>query len=257
MEAALVSVATGVMKPLLSKLTKLLEEEYVKLKGARKNIKFLRDELETMSATLEMLADEEQLDPEKKVWRDKLREMAYDIEDCVDAFMVRDDRDGPKAKGFTGFVRKMKNLKVRHNIANEIEELKTRLVEASKRHKSYNFVPSTHNSSASFVDPRLSALYEDVANLVAIDGPTKDIIDLLKMETASSTEVRVVSIYGCGGLGKTTIANQVCRSIKSDFSCSAFVSVSQNPDITKILRDIDDRVQQLINKLRDYLHDKR
>jgi len=52
----------GVMKPLLSKLTKLLEEEYVKFKGVRKQIKFLRDELRAMSATLEDLAD---ADPEK------------------------------------------------------------------------------------------------------------------------------------------------------------------------------------------------
>ncbi|CAO2187185.1 unnamed protein product, partial [Urochloa humidicola] len=36
---AVVGVSTGVMKPLLSKLTKLLEEEYVKLKGVRKQIK--------------------------------------------------------------------------------------------------------------------------------------------------------------------------------------------------------------------------
>jgi hypothetical protein len=65
MEAALVSVSTGVMKPLLSKLTKLLEEEYIKVKGVRKQIKFLRDELSGMSATLEVLADAEQLNPEK------------------------------------------------------------------------------------------------------------------------------------------------------------------------------------------------
>jgi hypothetical protein len=49
MEAALVSVSTGVMKPLLFKLTKLLEEEWVKFKGVRKQIRFLRDELSAMS----------------------------------------------------------------------------------------------------------------------------------------------------------------------------------------------------------------
>ncbi|KAL6659390.1 hypothetical protein ACP70R_003430 [Stipagrostis hirtigluma subsp. patula] len=266
--AAVVGVATGVMKPLLEKLTMLLGEEYTKFKGVRKQIKFLIDELSAMSGTLDMLADEEQLNPEMKDWRDKLREMAYDIEDCVDAFMVRDGHDGPKAKGFKGFVRKIKNLKVRHKIGNEIEDLKRRVIEASERHKRYNFVPSTHNSRASFVDPRLSALYEDVKNLVAIDGPKKDIIDLLKMETGSSREVQVVSIYGCGGLGKTTIANQVYHSIKSEFSCSAFVSVSQNPDMSKILRDIaekvgfsgckpDDDVKKLIDNIREYLHEKR
>ena len=81
--AAVVGVTTGVMKPLLPKLTKLLEEEYVKLKGVRKQIKFLIDELSAMSATLQMLADAEQLHPQTREWRDKLRELAYDLEDCT------------------------------------------------------------------------------------------------------------------------------------------------------------------------------
>ncbi len=64
---ALVGVTTGVMKPLLSKLTKLLGDEYAKLKGVRKQIKFLRDELSTMSVALEMLADsDQQLNPDMR-----------------------------------------------------------------------------------------------------------------------------------------------------------------------------------------------
>ena len=41
---ALVSVTTGVMKPLLSKITKLLVEEYSRLKGVSEHIKFLEAE---------------------------------------------------------------------------------------------------------------------------------------------------------------------------------------------------------------------
>ncbi|KAL6840820.1 hypothetical protein ACP4OV_029346 [Aristida adscensionis] len=297
MEAAVVGVATGVMKPLLSKLADLLKGEYAKHKSMRKNIKFLHDELSEMTRTLEMLADEEHLNPQMKAWRDNLREMAYDIEDCVDAFKARAGHGGANAhnlremaydiedcvdafkaraghggaNGFKGLVRKMRNLKLRHNrkIGNEIKELMGRVIDASERHKRYKFVPSAHKSNTSSVDPRLPALYEDIKNLVAIDGPKKEIIDLLNIDTKSSSiEVKVVSIYGCGGLGKTTLANQVYGSIKSQFSCSAFVSVSQNPNITKILRDIaegvgfsyykpDDDVKQLIDKLRGHLRDKR
>ncbi|KAL6843080.1 hypothetical protein ACP4OV_026793 [Aristida adscensionis] len=221
-----------------------------------------------MSATLEMLADGEHLNPEMKDWRDKLCEMAYDIEDCVDTFIARVDRDG--SKGFKGLFRKIRSLKVRYKIGNKIEELKRRVANASERHKRYNFVPSTHNSNTSSIDPRLSALYEDIKNLVAIDHPKKHIIELLNMEmnSSSSTKVEVVLIYGCGGLGKTTLAKQVYESIKGQFSCSAFVSISQNPNWIKILRDIakglgitdntqDDDVTQLVDKLRKYLHGKR
>nr|ABA98532.1 NB-ARC domain containing protein [Oryza sativa Japonica Group] len=244
---AIVGATTGVMKPLLSKLTKLLGEEYAKLKGVRKQIKFLIDELSTMSAALEMLADsDQQLNPEMRDWRDKLRELAYDLEDCIDDFMSRVDHDGEKM-GFRKFFRKLKKLKARHEIANEIEELKIRAIEASERHKRYNFDQLAHNSSTFGIDPRLSAFYEEVDKLVGIDGPKKRIIELLAMEMKGS--LKVVSIVGCGGL--------------------AFVSVSQRPDIKKILNDIAEGVgissrtpvgndeKKLINILREHLKNKR
>jgi len=266
-----VGVTTGVMKPLLAKLTKLLGEEYAKLKGARKQIEFLRDELSAMSATLEVLADAEQLNPERRLWRDKLRELAYDLEDCIDGFMARvdDGRDGP-----TGFIkkcsRKLKKLKARHDIANQIQELKAYVMEASERHKRYNCLEIPSNSSTyCAVDPRLAALYVEIDELVGIDGPKKHIIEWLSMEKkASSAAPKVLSIVGCGGLGKTTLANQVYKNVKGQFSCAAFVSLSRNPDIKKILRDIakevdiannilDDDEKQPIDKLREHLEDKR
>ncbi|CAL5010482.1 unnamed protein product [Urochloa decumbens] len=236
------------MKPLLSKLTKLLEEEYVKLKGARKQIKFLRDELGAMNATLHMLADAEHLSPEMRLWRDRIRELAYDLEDCIDAFVARVDSGHDGQTGFKKYFRKLKRLKARHEIANQIKELKACVVEASKRHKRYKSVEMRSNSSTyCAVDPRLAALYVEIDELVGIDGPKKHIIEWLTMETnASSAKLRVLSIVGCGGLGKTTLANQVYQSVKSQFSCTAFVTVSRNPDVKKILRDMSKEVVFLI-----------
>jgi ATP-dependent Lon protease len=213
-----VGVTTGVMKPLLSKLTKLLEEEYIKVKGVRKQIKFLRDELSAMSATLEDLADAdpEQLNSEVRLWRNKIRELAYDLEDCIDSFMARvdDGRDGPR--GFKKYFRKLKTLKARHDIADQIEELKACVMEASERHRRYDFAQFKHNSSTSSVDPRLQALHEDIEKLVGIDVPKKHIVELLSMEmNGPSTKLKVVSIAGCGGLGKTTLAKQVYDTIKA------------------------------------------
>ncbi|KAG2577098.1 hypothetical protein PVAP13_6NG151300 [Panicum virgatum] len=143
-------------------------------------------------------------------------------------------------------------------------------MEASKRHKRYNFLDIPSNSSTyCAVDPRLAALYVEIDELVGIDGPKKHIIEWLTMEKKASSAVpKVLSIVGCGGLGKTTLANQVYKNVKGQFSCAAFVSLSRNPDIKKILRDIakevgiennlwDDDEKQLIDKLREHLQDKR
>ena len=267
---ALVSVTTGVMKPLLSKINKLLEEEHSRLKGVRKHIKFLEAELTAASSTLEMLADSDQLDPETRLWRDTLRELAYDFEDCIDAFRARVDHEPNGRNRFKQLFDKMKRLKPCHEIAKQIEELKVRAIEASDRRNRYKSDKIPSNSSTySAVDPRLSALYVEVDKLVGIDGPKKHIIEWLTMQRrASSSEPKVLSIVGCGGIGKTTLANQVYQSVKRQFSCTAFVSVSRNPDVKKILRDIakevgiannilDDDEKQVIDKLREHLQDKR
>ena len=87
MASIAVSASTGVMNSLLSKFSILLSDQYKQLKGVRKDIEFLSRELVDMNAALEKLADMENMDVQTRVWRDKVREMAYDIEDCIDVFM--------------------------------------------------------------------------------------------------------------------------------------------------------------------------
>lgn len=121
------------------------------------------------------------------------------------------------------------------------------------------------------VDSRLPALYSGLDELVGIKGPRDCIIKLLTYEADSGPsrqQLKVVSIVGCGGLGKTTLANQVYKEINGQFDCKAFVSMSQKPDMRKILMDLLSQIlgngspmcfdeQRLIDKLREFLKDKR
>ncbi|KAM0909984.1 hypothetical protein ACQ4PT_014472 [Festuca glaucescens] len=268
MEAALVTVSMGVMKPLLSKLSKLLQEEHAKIKGVGREAKFLRDEMSTMSATLQMLSDAEELNPQMKDWRDTVRELSYDMEDCVDDFMARAYHDHDVPVGVMGlFFSKLKKLKPRHEIGGEIKELKTRAMDASERHKRYKMNKSTPGSGSCVTDPRLHALYVEVGKLVGIDIPKEHIIEWFKREDSSS-QLKVVTVVGPAGLGKTTLANQVYHTIRSQYRCTAFVSVSRKPNMKYTLREIakelgitentaDDDVKQLIDSLRKHLQDEK
>lgn len=260
-------VGVGVMKPLLEKLFKLPEKEYARLKGVRSQVETTRDEMCSMTAALEALQDAEQLDPEMIPWRDDVRELSYDMEDCLDDFTARLDHEGDGHRGLKGFFDKFKKLKPSHEIAVEIEKLKARAIEASKRHKRYKNDFRIPNSITAEIDPRLHALYVDVAKIVGMDDPKKHIIERLKNEDFS-TPLQVVSIVGPGGLGKTTLANAVYQAIKGEFSCSALVSVSRKPNMNIVLRDIAERVgifdntpnddeRRLIDRLRDHLRNKK
>lgn len=260
------SVSTGALSTLLPKLSLLIQGEYKLLKGVKGGISFLRDELTSMHTLLVKLANnEEKLDEQVKDWRNKVRELSYDIEDCIDLFLHKVSSSNAKASLVRKTAAKIRKLWSRHKIANLIEELKARVIEESDRRSRYNFDEVADKFSHVQIDPRLPALYVEAEKLVGIDGPREKIIRWLEKD--ESLKLKIVCIVGFGGLGKTTLANQVYHKIKGQFDCFSFVPVSRNPNILKILADMlkelgsnvdtSDDQRQLISKLRTFLEHQR
>ncbi|KAL6623042.1 hypothetical protein ACP70R_032921 [Stipagrostis hirtigluma subsp. patula] len=264
-EQALVSVSTGAMNSLLVKLTILLDDGHVKFRNIAKELSFVRDELSTMKAFLDTLADREDLNPVTKEWKNQVREMAYDIEDWIDEVMHHLSEDGTRGGPIMKIIQHLNMLKTKIRIANEIQQIKTRVVEVSHRHKRYKIDLSIPRSEYVSIDPRLHALFTDKDGLEGIDGPGNELVKLLMDE---HQQLKVVSVVGIGGLGKTTLANEVYRRIGDQFDCQAFVSVSQRPEMTRILSNIllqlgeqppsqPCEVQNLLYVLRKHLQDRR
>ncbi|RLN33593.1 NB-ARC domain containing protein [Panicum miliaceum] len=242
-EKIMVSALTGVMSPVLGKLTNLIEKKYSELKNLRKKLEQLREELMAINLALEKYAAVESPDVQVTAWMAEMRELAYDMEDSIDLFSHHVDyepADTTRVKSF--FDKKIRKLK--------------------KLHYCYSI-------SHTEIDPRLQALYVEVEKLVGIEKPSQEIIVRLVDENPEERR-RVVSIVGPGGSGKTTLAKQVYGKIKGQFSCVAFVSVSQKPNMNNILRELQFQTgvprsmatgacsdQLLIDQLRSYLENKR
>ena len=259
------SASTGAMNSLLGKLTTLMGEQFAKMKNLRKEVKFIRDELGSMKDALERLANVDELDPQTKSWRNTLRELSYDIEDIIDDF-IQNIGEKDKKSGFVRkTIRRLKTARARHRIAGQIEEIKELVHETSDRHKRYDLdkiIPQSSNVVA--IDPRVKTLYEKALNLVGMEGPKNELVDWLIDE---EKQLKVISVVGFGGLGKTTLANEVYKRLKGDFTYGAFVPVSQTPNIPNLLRSllsqlgtqlpIDACDSHLLDKLRECLQTKR
>nr|AVR54598.1 PM21 [Dasypyrum villosum]AVR54602.1 PM21 [Dasypyrum villosum]UBY06876.1 NBS-LRR disease resistance protein [Dasypyrum villosum] len=267
MSAPVVSATMGAMNPLIGKLAALMGDEYKKLTRVRRQASFLKDELSAMKALLEKLELMDELDPLAKNWRDHVREMSYDMENCIDDFMR--DLGGADAK--TGFIKKtakrLKRLRKRHRIADRMEELKVLALEANERRMRYKIDDCANSTNRVVpIDTRMLAIYKQATGLVGIDGPKKELVSWL---TDTQEKLKVVAIVGFGGLGKTTLAKQVYDTVGGQFSCKIFFSVSQRPDMSSLLRGLQSElnmeeeltqpheVQHIIGRLREYLTHKR
>nr|USU81749.1 BSR [Brachypodium sp.] len=263
MAGLIVTASTGVLKPLLVKLATLMGDEFAKLKNLRKEIKFISEELTSMKDALDVLSDLDELDKQTKGWRDQVREMSYDIEDIIDDFMHHNEEKSETDGLGRKTARLLKKLRSRHQIAGQIKEIKALVLETSARRQRYKLdIPL---SSDVAMDPRVKALYEKAANLVGMEGPKSEIEDWLIDE---EKQLKVVSIVGFGGLGKTTLANAVYATLKGNYDCCAFAPVSQKPNIPNLLRSLlsrlgstpfshDCELNILLDDLREHLQNKR
>lgn len=259
----MVSASTGVMNSLLGKLATLMGEEFAKLKNLRKEVKYIRDELSSMKDALESLADVDALDKQTASWRDVVREMSYDIEDIIDDFMCKIGEKSKKSGFVHDTVQRLKTSRARHQIAGQIGDIKKLVRETSERRERYKIdFPQSGNVA---VDQRVVALYENASKLVGMEGPTNGLVNWLKDD---EKKLKIVSVVGFGGLGKTTLANQVYHKLEGEFQCSAFLSVSQKPNMPKLLHNLltqlgcrqyfhDCELNILLDRVRENLKNKR
>ncbi|CAN6372649.1 unnamed protein product [Urochloa humidicola] len=261
-------IVVGALPIVLSKLGGLLVREYNLQKGLKGEIRFLEVELQSMQGALEKVSSTpaDKVDNQDKIWASEVRDLSYDIEDSIDTFMLHEQgREEPVGlHGIKKFIERSVDLltqfRVRRNIACEIRGIKRRVIEMAEQRVRYKI----DNDVAKRVPPDagICTLYTKVTELVGIDEQRDALIKILVQgNQVSKQQGNIVSIFGFGGLGKTTLAKAVYEKLRGQFDCSAIVSVSQNPDMEKLLRDMFYRLANKnnasIDAIREFLLKKR
>ncbi|XP_044963908.1 disease resistance protein PIK6-NP-like [Hordeum vulgare subsp. vulgare] len=275
------SMATGAMGSLLPKLLELLKDEYKLKKKVRDGVESLEKEMRSMEAALQVLGEvpREQLDVQVKLWAGEVRELSFKMEDVVDKFLVHvDDGSKPAAKSdkLKLLTKKMAGLftrgKARHEIADAIKDINKQVQEVAGRRARYNIDNVIDRPAAvTPIDPRLGALYTEVTELVGIAGKRDQEIMKLLSEGGDMAKknLKIISVVGFGGMGKTTLVKTVYEKIEGDYDCTAFVPVGRKAEaktvFTNILLNLGMNGSELImlneklliDKLREFLKNKR
>uniref|UniRef100_A0A0E0E8U8 Rx N-terminal domain-containing protein n=1 Tax=Oryza meridionalis TaxID=40149 RepID=A0A0E0E8U8_9ORYZ len=262
MESAAASHAGG----LVARLGQLVTAEFRLLSGVRGEVDRLRDEVAIINADLRRLseADESAVDHSVREWMKQARELAYDAEDCIDLFFfLRISLAPPRAGALRRACRWFLTIRprARHRLAIDIQDARARAgrlairLHQQPRHDR-NFVVDTALPRSVWFVPASTTVPSTAhalrpSKLVGIDDQVQHLSDLVKSERLTCDNqpdvgLKVFCIVGFAGLGKTTLAMEVCRSLEEEFACQAMVPVSQVFDAGK---DLGRLLKQIMKKV--------
>ncbi|KAF7092526.1 hypothetical protein CFC21_095003 [Triticum aestivum] len=247
-----VGASEATMRSLLGKLGGLLAQEYTLIQGVRSDIQYINDELACMQAFLGDLGSAlDDHDRRLKNWMKQIRDMAYDMEDCIDDFAHRlpqDSLSDARCSFIATAIYEVWTFWPRRDIASKIAELKVRAQYIAERRNRYG-VNNPNPRTSSGAGATHAVTYGIAEHLVAsrqlirTENPVGVKVDMEKLggwltKRDKGSHRAVVSLIGFGGVGKTTIAMALYRDFRNEFDCRASVTVSQNFDEDEVLRDI-------------------
>lgn len=205
-------------------------------------VKLLKEDMAEITATVMQLSESNKPSSAAKCWMADARDLSYRVHDYFDSIMCSGaEADAQKICGF-----------------------KDRSEKAIERRDRYNLI------DLQTFCRRLPAIHADTIH----HGYTDELAKMLDIE--NEKKLKVVPIVGPEGVGKTMLAKRLYRKIGRNFDCRAFVRVSPDPDMRRLLTSIFIQIQQqqpihiqreqashrwdaqdLIENIKQYLQNKR
>ncbi|XP_042466551.1 disease resistance protein Pik-2-like [Zingiber officinale] len=250
---------------IVGKLEKMLEEEAALLAGVEDDVRYIVAELRSITSFLTALSTRRNLqDDQLQNWMQEVREVAYDAEDSIDEFVCRLGWTPCDERGVKGFIKhflhRIKSLKARHCIASDLKKLKVHVEEVRKRHDRYSHPNEATGTATSlemagtYSDPRIIGHFVEEAQLVGIKESKGTLIEWVLDK--NRLELTVISLFGFGGLGKTTLVRTVYDDptiVGGHFESRAWITVSQNYSIKGLLKKIIRQISVNEQQIRDVL----
>nr|GLL40875.1 hypothetical protein BC332_02536 [Ipomoea trifida] len=191
------------------------------------DIEYIKDELERVIAFLGV----EDGDADIKAWVNQARDVAYDIEDTIDEFMLLVPAEHQSSR-FYGIMWRffflVRNFKSQQRIGSEIESIKSNVL----RHQRCCYPCHAYEIAN---DRRSDALVLGEDEIVGIENARKELISLLLKKDHT---LKVISVVGMGGSGKTTLVKRVYDDAEHYFQSHAWITVSQTFKVEEVLKDM-------------------
>ncbi|CAM0908472.1 unnamed protein product [Alopecurus aequalis] len=251
-----IGLAKSVVEGALTKAQAAIEEEAKLRKSAQRDLVFITGEIEMMHAFLNVANEERVGNKVVRTWVRQVRELAYDVEDCIEFVVHLDTKT-------TWWLRFRSSLPRPHLMCMaeppaplpldvavaEIEQLKARVQDVSQRNARYNLISDSgsksvimhhqqpHQATAAAVMATAASNMLKEARDGNKKGPQQGFEDLTQLIVKQREDkgLQVISVWGaCGDHGTTSIVRKAYNDPKIgiDFANRSWVKLMHpfNPD---------------------------
>ncbi|KAL9386118.1 hypothetical protein Peur_023128 [Populus x canadensis] len=217
--------------------------------GLEGRLQKIQQSVTMIKAVLQDAARRPVTDDSVKGWLEKLQDAAYDAEDVLDEFayeiLRKDQKKGKVCDCFS-----LHNpVAFRLNMGQKVKEINGSLGKILELGSSLGLrnLPEVRR------DPRrqTDSILDSSAVVVGREDDVFQVVELLTSTTKSQHVLSVVSIVGMAGLGKTTIAKEVCKVVKDRnlFDVTIWVCVSNHFDEVKILSEMLQKIDKTTGRM--------
>ncbi|KAL6640501.1 hypothetical protein ACP70R_021624 [Stipagrostis hirtigluma subsp. patula] len=246
MEAAAVSaVISGTLKILGNKLAPWLIKEYSSIVGVKDDLQELSDLVEEINTWLETAGYKAlENNPSSSTWLKKLKDVAHAVDDVVDEFHLEAEKHDVCGGGgsVTKYMcTKPKSLILQCKAARKLKAIKKIFAAVVKQRSDFHAIapglPVDQTKKTTVDAPTLPIV--DEASVLGRDQEKNQIVSKL-VEADDQKNIKIVSITGLGGSGKTTLAKLVYSDVnkKKHFDVQLWVHVSQELDVGNLIKKL-------------------
>ncbi|KAL6908019.1 hypothetical protein ACP4OV_002189 [Aristida adscensionis] len=247
------------LAPYVKKLiADMAEDEVRMLLGVSGEIDKLEENLDNLRA---FLADTERrrlTDEGVQKWVRKLKGAMYDATDLLDLCQLEADKrresngggssnENAPCKCLQPLLFCLQNPVYTHKIGSRIKELNQRLDDIRKGAQdfSFNINLSSYQEQRPLTDAPQHSSYKMTSEFSEsaivgekIERDAKDLVEVLTTDDKYNNNIKVASIVGTGGIGKTTLAQKIFKetTIQEYFKIKIWLSITQNFNEAELLR---------------------
>ncbi|KAL5803767.1 hypothetical protein ACOSQ3_030567 [Xanthoceras sorbifolium] len=233
---------SGVMEMLFDRLESSVSSELLQIADIRAEIKELEKTLLQVRSVLADAEEKQLRDRFVRNWVEEVRDLTYDVEDMLDELsteslqrklLVVADQEQRTKMDFDGMMMLKKKTK---EVTGRLRELCEQRFDmglkrvAANSHLLWQRPPSTSLPTGSTIYGR--------------DEEKSNLCQMLLTNDAAAANLGVVSVFGMGGLGKTTLVRCLYNeaAIEKHFEVRAWVGVSDDFDVLRISKVILDSI---------------